>query len=95
MPVFDSGFDTFESLHERSPFAFDCICYVAAKVRDGGGMFSMSSVDVDTITHPAEGLPSETHLKCWEEVQTISCATLFAPVQRQEAVQAMSELSLL
>lgn len=42
LPVFDSGFDTFESLHERSPFAFDCICYVAAKVRDGGGRRSFS-----------------------------------------------------
>ncbi len=45
------------------------------------------------FTNCPEGAPSETYLKCWEEVQTISCATLFAPVQRQEAVQAMSEFS--
>ncbi|KAH8119924.1 hypothetical protein DFH11DRAFT_1557314 [Phellopilus nigrolimitatus] len=71
LPVFDSNHDTYESLHERSPFAFDAVCMVAAKVRDGGGP------------------PSEAYLKCLEEVQTISCATLFAPVTRQEAVQAM------
>ncbi|KAI5124176.1 hypothetical protein M0805_000982 [Coniferiporia weirii] len=71
LPVFDSNYDTYESLHERSPFAFDAVCMVAAKVRDGGGP------------------PSDVYLKCLEEVQTISCATLFAPVTRQEAVQAM------
>lgn len=37
LPVFDSNYDTYEALHERSPFALDCICMVAAKVRDGGG----------------------------------------------------------
>lgn len=31
-------------------------------------------------------------MKCQEEVQAISCATLFSPVVRQEAVQAMSKL---
>ncbi|EJD03687.1 uncharacterized protein FOMMEDRAFT_120845 [Fomitiporia mediterranea MF3/22] len=71
LPVFDINYDTYESLHERSPFAFDAICMVAAKVRDGGGP------------------PGEQYLKCLEECQTISCATLFAPVTRQEAVQAM------
>lgn len=35
------------------------------------------------------GPPSEVYLKCLEEVQTISCATLFSAVSRQEAVQAM------
>jgi len=35
------------------------------------------------------GTPSETFLKCQEEVQNISCASLFTPVTRQEAVQAM------
>ena len=39
----------------------------------------------------SQGDPSETYLKCLEAVQTISCATLFAPVTRQEAVQAMSK----
>ncbi|CCM03116.1 uncharacterized protein FIBRA_05237 [Fibroporia radiculosa] len=71
LPVFDANVDTYDALHERSPFAVDCICMIAAQVRDGGGK------------------PSETFLKCQEEVQTISCATLFSPVTRQEAVQAM------
>ncbi|KIP12047.1 hypothetical protein PHLGIDRAFT_27644 [Phlebiopsis gigantea 11061_1 CR5-6] len=71
LPVFDANIDTYEALHERSPFAVDCICMVAARVRDGGGE------------------PSETFLKCQEEVQAISCASLFSPVMRQEAVQAM------
>ena len=37
------------------------------------------------------GSASDVYLKCLEEVQTISCATLFSPVSRQEAVQAMSK----
>ncbi|TFK77263.1 hypothetical protein BDN72DRAFT_35198 [Pluteus cervinus] len=37
LPVFDARTDTYESLRERSPFAVDCICMVAARVRDGGG----------------------------------------------------------
>lgn len=37
------------------------------------------------------GNPSDVFLKCLEEVQAISCATLFSPVTRQEAVQAMGE----
>jgi len=36
-PVFDVNNDTFEALHERSPFAVNCIGMVAARVRDGGG----------------------------------------------------------
>ncbi|GLB35988.1 putative fungal specific transcription factor [Lyophyllum shimeji] len=71
LPVFDSNNDTFDALHERSPFAVDCICMVAARTRDGGG--------------PS----SETYIKILEEVQSISCATLFAPVMRSEAVQSM------
>ena len=38
----------------------------------------------------SSGKPSEVYTKCLQEVQTISCATLFAPVIRVEAVQAMS-----
>jgi hypothetical protein len=38
----------------------------------------------------SSGKPSEVYSKCLQEVQTISCATLFAPVLRVEAVQAMS-----
>jgi hypothetical protein len=36
-PVFDFATDTYDTLHERSPFAVDAICMVAARVRDGGG----------------------------------------------------------
>lgn len=36
------------------------------------------------------GKSSELYLKCLEEVQAISSATLFAPVVRSEAVQSMS-----
>ncbi|TFY81848.1 hypothetical protein EWM64_g2171 [Hericium alpestre] len=71
LSIFDVNVDTYESLHERSPFAFDSICMVAAKVRDGGGK------------------PSEVYTKCLQEVQAMSCATLFSPVMRHEAVQAM------
>jgi hypothetical protein len=71
LPVFDYSVDTYDALHERSPFAVNCICMVAARVRDGGGK------------------PSDIYRLCLEEVQTISCATLFAPVARVEAVQAM------
>lgn len=71
LPVFDCQIDSFDGLHERSPFAVDAICTVAARVRDGGGN------------------ASETYTRCLEAVQNISCATLFAPVSRVEAVQAM------
>lgn len=37
LPVFDSQTDTFDALHERSPFAVDCICMVAARVQCEGG----------------------------------------------------------
>jgi hypothetical protein len=40
------------------------------------------------------GKPSDVYSKCLQEVQTISCATLFAPVLRVEAVQAMSAFVL-
>jgi hypothetical protein len=36
-PIFDANADTFDALHERSPFAVDAICMVAARVRDAGG----------------------------------------------------------
>jgi len=71
LPIFDGNVDTYDALHERSPFAVNCICMVAAKIRDGGGK------------------PSDIYLKCLEEVQTISSASLFSPVSRMEAVQAM------
>ncbi|KAF9229106.1 hypothetical protein BS17DRAFT_771032 [Gyrodon lividus] len=71
LPVFDSRVDTFDALHERSPFAVDAICMVGARVRDGGGT------------------PSETYNRCLNAVQDISRATLFVPVTRVEAVQAM------
>ncbi|KIJ46403.1 hypothetical protein M422DRAFT_165228, partial [Sphaerobolus stellatus SS14] len=70
LPVFDSKTDTFDGLHDRSPFAVDCICLIAARVKGGSA-------------------PSELYNKCFEEVKSICCATLFSPVQRQEAVQAM------
>lgn len=43
-PVFDCNVDTYDALRERSPFAVDCICMVAARVRDGGGMFSTITI---------------------------------------------------
>jgi hypothetical protein len=46
--------------------------------------------NVVNLIFAASGNPSEVYNKCLQEVQTISCATLFAPVLRVEAVQAMS-----
>ncbi|EJD51772.1 hypothetical protein AURDEDRAFT_111388 [Auricularia subglabra TFB-10046 SS5] len=71
LPVFDARVDTYDALRERSPFAVDCICMVAAKVRDGGGP------------------PSDVYNKILEEVHNMCSKTLFAPVSRTEAVQAM------
>ena len=64
---------------------------VAARVRDGGGKTSRTAKRATTHTS-SSGKPSELYTKCLQEVQTISCATLFAPVLRIEAVQAMSAL---
>lgn len=63
---------------------------VAARVRDGGGKVSCSYAGRNALIVVASGKPSEVYTKCLQEVQTISCATLFAPVLRVEAVQAMS-----
>ncbi|TFK30814.1 hypothetical protein FA15DRAFT_662869 [Coprinopsis marcescibilis] len=41
LPIFDSKTDTYEALHDRSPFAVDAICMVAARVRDGGSKPSL------------------------------------------------------
>lgn len=71
LPVFDAAVDTYEALHERSPFCVNAICMIAAKVRDGGGP------------------PSDTYQKCLKQVHDLTCRTLFAPVVRQEVVQAM------
>ena len=82
--------DTYEALHERSPFAVDCICMVAARVRDGGGMDNTFFLQLSALKITVSGKSSELYLKCLEEVQAISSATLFAPVVRSEAVQSMS-----
>lgn len=71
LPVFDPSVDTYDELGRRSPFCFNAICLVAAKVRDGGGP------------------ESETYKRIQTEVQKIAGATLFSPVVRQEAIQAM------
>ena len=88
-PVFDANLDTYEALHERSPFAVDSICMVAARVRDGGGMDNFLR-KLGTLNIIVSGKSSELYLKCLEEVQAISSATLFAPVVRSETVQSMS-----
>ncbi len=65
---------------------------VAARVRDGGGEISCPCPGRHAVNpiFAFSGKPSEVYTKCLQEVQTISCATLFAPVLRVEAVQAMS-----
>jgi hypothetical protein len=37
IPVFDPAYDTYEGLKERSPFCFDAVLAVAAKIRAGKG----------------------------------------------------------
>jgi hypothetical protein len=37
IPLFDPAYDTYESLKERTPFCFDAILAVAAKIRAGNG----------------------------------------------------------
>ena len=49
-----------------------------------------SSVKLGTLNITVSGKSSELYLKCLEEVQAISSATLFAPVVRSETVQSMS-----
>ncbi len=68
---------------------------VAARVNDGGGKaLSCNPENALHLLSLLSGKPSEVYTKCLQEVQTISCATLFAPVVRVEAVQAMSALVL-
>ncbi|KAI0249491.1 hypothetical protein BJV78DRAFT_1226546 [Lactifluus subvellereus] len=52
--------------------------------------FAVSSICmVAARVRDGGGKPSDVYTKCLQEVQSISCATLFAPVLRVEAVQAM------
>jgi hypothetical protein len=37
VPLFDPAYDTYEGLKERTPFCFDAILAVAAKIRDPRG----------------------------------------------------------
>lgn len=62
---------------------------VAARVRDGGGQFILNAFE--SFHDPLAGTPSETYNRCLDAVQNISRATLFSPVTRVEAIQAMSE----
>ncbi|KAG8999994.1 hypothetical protein FRB94_008806 [Tulasnella sp. JGI-2019a] len=75
IPLFDPAYDTFEGLRDRTPFCFDAILAVAAKIRAGTGP------------------PTATFHRCLEEAQGIARSTLFGPVVRKEAVQAMLLLS--
>ncbi|KAH6913825.1 hypothetical protein BKA70DRAFT_1259564 [Coprinopsis sp. MPI-PUGE-AT-0042] len=40
IPLFDPSYDTYESLSERSPWTFDAILAIAAKIRSGNGPLS-------------------------------------------------------
>ncbi|KAG2015545.1 priB protein, variant 2 [Coprinopsis cinerea AmutBmut pab1-1] len=40
IPLFDPAYDTYESLSERSPWTFDAILAIAAKIRSGNGPLS-------------------------------------------------------
>ena len=91
LPVFDANTDTYDTLHDRSPFAVNCICMVAARVRDGGGKCSCHPCFTPIIDEIFTGKASETYKKVLEEVHEISRASLFTPVTRHEAVQAMSK----
>ncbi|KAF8532542.1 hypothetical protein JB92DRAFT_2688064 [Gautieria morchelliformis] len=79
IPLFDPTYDTFDGLKERTPFCFDAILAVASKIRSGNG----------PLTSP----PTPTFYKCLEEAQGIARSTLFGPIVRKEAVQAMLLLS--
>jgi len=95
-PVFDAATDTYDALHERSPFAVTAICMVAARVRDGGGQCCKPLESMmQTEGFVLATTPSEVHLKCLQKVRGISSATLFAPVSHCEAVQAMSKLKVI
>ena len=63
---------------------------VAAQVRDGGGKSRLANT-VGAFAHHSAGKPSDVYKACLAEVQSIACATLFSPVIRYEAVQAMGE----
>jgi hypothetical protein len=93
LPVFDANTDTYDALHDRSPFAVNCVCMVAARVRDGGGK-NLCYLSLKLIANEVStGKASETYKKVLEEVHEISRASLFTPVTRHEAVQAMSKHS--
>ncbi|ELU38811.1 hypothetical protein AG1IA_07159 [Rhizoctonia solani AG-1 IA] len=77
--------DTYDALHSRSPFCVNTICMVAARyVR----LHLLPPIVAHSVLQGSRWW-SETYQKCRAEVEEISRHTLFTPVVRQEAVQAM------
>lgn len=68
LPVFDCRVDTFEALHNRSPFAVDAICMVGARVRDGGGQLILNPLGLFTI-FPQER-PAKHTTDVWRQSRT-------------------------
>lgn len=40
IPLFDPSYDTYDSLMERTPWTFDAVLAIAAKIRSGSGPLS-------------------------------------------------------
>jgi hypothetical protein len=93
IPVFDPSYDEFESFVQRTPFSFDGMLAVAAKIRAGTGKsirrkcFFKRQFDSPHTSH--SGPLGRTHAICLEEAQGIARSTLFGPVVRKEAVMAV------
>jgi hypothetical protein len=90
IPLFDPAYDTYEGLRERTPFCFDAVLAVASKIRAGNGSSIRFVLQYSSSHHGLlSGPPSATFHRCLEEAQGIARSTLFGPIVRKEAVQAM------
>ena len=71
------------------------IVYAWLQQKSVTGEVSVRRVDAGMSLMIFAGKSSKEYKECLREVQAISCATLFSPVMRQEAVQAMGILHVL
>jgi hypothetical protein len=99
MPVYEAKVDTWESLRKRSPFSITTLIMAGAKVEDGGGEWSLPTVVWNAYRQVPWASFRERRGSMQRKLASrledwgwqAGMGTLFTPVARIEALQAMSE----
>lgn len=95
IPVFDTTYDTYEGIRERTPFCQYPSFVVLALSTDPADPLRGSYLAFDGMLAIAAKVragsspPGQIFHKCFEEAQGIARSTLFGPVVKKEAVLAV------